>query len=366
MNRTPPSTRGFTLIELLVAFAVFAVLIVAVLQLLDSSTRISKTESNLADVQENVRFTTYHLLRLGRMAGIASGTDDPTSTTGGQSMPSYLDNSGTLVPLAAHVLNNVSSFTDPLGVSHTTKANQDVLLLRGYFENDPYFVDLPGGTISSSVDVQGVTGPSHTGLVQALQVPAANQGLLLIGQGRYAVANVTSASIAAGSPDVLTVNFDSSGGGGAGSVWLSTNPSGSFNLPTHVYRVAFLETYMFFVAADDVLYRWRMSSGSVEPVATGIGGLQVALGLDTDRDGGLDQWIFDTAGESLPSNATLAASFVVALRMTVFGRTTDQLVGWNEPAATFNVEDMVAPTGGALHAKWRVMQVVATLRNYAL
>ena len=48
------------------------------------------------------------------------------------------------------------------------------------------------------------------------------------------------------------------------------------------------------------------------------------------------------------------------------GRNHDEIVGWTEPAATFNVEDMVAPTGAAAHAKWRVMQVVATLRNYAL
>jgi len=364
MKRSHTGVRGFTLIELLIAFAVFAVLMIAVLQLLDSSTRISKTESNLSDIQESVRFTSYHLLRLGRMAGVASGTDDPTSTTD-QSLPSYLDNGGALVPLAAHVLNNVSSFTDLLGTSRTTLPNQDVLLLRGYFENGPYFVDEVGSTVTSNshVEIQAVTGG---GLPQALRLPSADQGLLLVGQGRYAIANITSASIAAGSPDVLTVDFDSSGGAGAGAVWLSSNPSATFTVPTHVYRVAFLETYMFFVDPNNVLQRWRMSSNSLEPVSTDIGGLQVALGLDQDRDGALDQWIFDTPGETLPSNATLAASLVVALRMTVFGRTRAEVVGWTEPAATFNLEDMVAPTGAAAHAKWRVMQVVANLRNYSL
>jgi len=362
MKRSHAGVRGFTLIELLIAFAVFAVLMIAVLQLLDSSTRISKTESNLSDIQESVRFTTYHLLRLGRMAGVASGTDDLASTTD-QSLPSYLDNGGVLVPLAAHVLNNVSSFTDLLGTSHATLPNQDVLLLRGYFENGPYFIDRAGASLVSPVLVSGVTGG---GLSQALRLPSANQGLLLMGQGRYAVANITSASIAAGSPDVLTVNFDDSGGAGAGAVWLSVNQNATYNVPAHVYRVAFLETYMFFVDPNNVLQRWRMSSNSVEPVSTDIGGLQVALGLDQDRDGALDQWIFDTPGETLPSNATLAASLVVALRMTVFGRTHAEVVGWTEPTATFNLEDMVAPTGAAAHAKWRVMQVVATLRNYSL
>ena len=189
-----------------------------------------------------------------------------------------------------------------------------------------------------------------------------------MGQGRYAVATVTSGSIIAAGE--MTVVLDTTAGGSIAGVWLEPNPSATFVLPPHVYRVAFLETYMYFVGTDNILYRWRMSSSgdtAGEPVATDIGGFQVALGLDTDRDGGLDQWIFDNSGVPLPSNADLARSCVVALRMTVFGRTHDEVRGWTEPDATFSIEDMVTPTDASARArKWRVMQVVATLRNYSL
>ena len=65
-------------------------------------------------------------------------------------MPSYLNNGTSVVrPAAAHVLNNTTNFTDPLGNTHNTLADQDVLLLRGYFENDPYFADVAGSSLLS-------------------------------------------------------------------------------------------------------------------------------------------------------------------------------------------------------------------------
>jgi prepilin-type N-terminal cleavage/methylation domain-containing protein len=357
--------KGFTLVELLVAMAVFAVLIIATLQLFDSSSRISRVQSELADVQENVRFAAYHVLRLARMAGIATAATEIGSNPP-RGLPSYVDQGGTLVPLAAHVLNNVSSFTDGLGTSRNTMAGQDVLLLRGHFEADPLFANLASGAVVGSFAVPATTA---TGLVQPLVVPAANQGVLFMGQDLYAVGTVTGA---ASDGTTLTVNFSNAAGGGASTAWFNCNPrdagAGSpvFNLPPRVSRVAFLETYMFFVTDDNVLRRWRMSSNSVEPVAVGVAGLQVALGLDTDLDGAIDNWLFDTAGETVPGNDVLAASRILGLRVTVLGRTDAEIPEWNEPAGTFTVEDMTAPTGAERSAKWRALQVVATLRNYAI
>ena len=48
-RRSPSS--GFTLIEMLVAVAVFTILMIGLLNLLDNSSRISKIESALADTQ---------------------------------------------------------------------------------------------------------------------------------------------------------------------------------------------------------------------------------------------------------------------------------------------------------------------------
>jgi prepilin-type N-terminal cleavage/methylation domain-containing protein len=348
--------RGFTLIELLIAALLFAVVMIGLLQLFDSSSKISKIESNLADAQESVRYTAYHLMRLARMAG-------------GTTMPCYRSNSGTALPLVAAVENNVSSWLDPFGVTRPTLPGSDVLWLRGFFDQPMYFVsavpnDLSGGT----VDILATTA---TGMNQALRVPSDNQGVVFMGRDQYAVATVDidNTSIA-GDGTSMTVGFTSGNGNNWETAWNLVNLNGTFTLPPRIARVGFFEVYAFYVDPGNTLRRWRLSSNTVDPVAVSIGGLQVALGLDTNADGALDNWVFDTAGDAMPADNVLIgppATRVAALRITVLGRTPFELPDWSEPATTFTVaEDMVVPTDGSRAAKWRTMQVVATLRNYIL
>ncbi len=63
------NNRGFTLLEVLVTTAIFATIMIGILNLLDTSAKVSKLETALADTQENVRFAAYHIMRTTRMMG---------------------------------------------------------------------------------------------------------------------------------------------------------------------------------------------------------------------------------------------------------------------------------------------------------
>ncbi|MCJ7754153.1 MAG: prepilin-type N-terminal cleavage/methylation domain-containing protein, partial [Thermoanaerobaculales bacterium] len=122
--------RGFTLIEVVVAMAVFAIFMIGILNLLDTSTNISEIEKALSDTQENVRFAAYHLMRTTRM-------------TGGAGMPFAGDGGGTGSWIAGELLSNQSgSLATPYPFGNIDVLDgTDVLTVRGFFEVPPFFVE---------------------------------------------------------------------------------------------------------------------------------------------------------------------------------------------------------------------------------
>jgi hypothetical protein len=86
-------------------------------------------------------------------------------------------------------------------------------------------------------------------------------------------------------------------------------------------------------------------------------------------DANNDNQVDDTEWLSAPSVTQVAAGQVIAMRITVFGRTDREVPDWIEPMRTFqtaagttiadiNVNDLNR------FAKWRRIEVVAALRNY--
>jgi hypothetical protein len=152
---------------------------------------------------------------------------------------------------------------------------------------------------------------------------------------------------------------------GAGSApWPALNDDGSAlssgEPAFDVYRVGILDSYSYFVDEDFVLRRVGANTGLAgEPVAVNIGSLQVDMGLDNDGDGDVDLW------SPTITAAQVAAANLVAMQIGVFGRTPFNVPNWNEPAATFAGFDLpIAQVNRA--AKWRRMQVSASLRNFIL
>jgi prepilin-type N-terminal cleavage/methylation domain-containing protein len=358
--RPTPRATGFTLIELLVAIAVLAILIVAILGLLDSSQRVAKTESALADTQENVRYAAYHLLRTARMVGAAN-------------MPFAQTVGGNPYWLAARMWTDPGSFTDDFGTGHTCAPGSDVLVLRGFFEQRPYFVRPTDVSLTTSPATVTVREDAGAGL-QDMDV-VANQltglGLVLMGRGQYAVAQIAGNTAPTASNRFFTVDFDT-----PGAPWDDLNPNATYpfggagtGTPFDVYRVGILDSYAYYVSPDFRLMRVR-AGNPPEPVAINIGSLQVAFGVDSNEDGAIDVWYGDVDHPADPTVDEVDAKGPpahrpIAIRITVLGRTADPVPGWTEPPGTFAVEDLSAGQVD-LHAKWRLMRVTATLRDYTL
>ena len=94
-----------------------------------------------------------------------------------------------------------------------------------------------------------------------------------------------------------------------------------------------------------------------------IGSLQVELCVDVDGDNECDSWL------SAPTATQAAAGQVIGMRITVFGRTDREVLGWVEPMSTFQTATGATIADidvGALNrfAKWRRIEVSAALRNY--
>jgi hypothetical protein len=173
---------------------------------------------------------------------------------------------------------------------------------------------------------------------------------------------VTAATITGtGAAKVLTLTSDESA-----TVWNDLNLTALTYPPQfQVSRVGVMDMYTYYVRDDFTLVRRRAGPGaaSAEPVAVNIGGLEIALGMDSaaDTDNLVDAWL------NAPANAAAvaAAGTPLAMRITVLGRTPFGVPEWLEPVATFQVED-ADPTDFDRTAKWRRMQVSATLRNFIL
>jgi hypothetical protein len=339
---------------MLVVIALLAIIMIGLLNLLDTSSKISVTEMSLADTQENVRFSAYHIMRTARMMGSSA-------------MPYAANIGGSDRWMAGELLSDQDdTAATPFGAVDIAKGS-DVLTLRGFFAVAPFFTDrtdLGASTITIRESDAGEVINDNLNLVDVNGLEG--RGLFFMGrmdQGEYAVGQITGTSAITGTaPDrTLTISF------GTGSAqWSLLNPAGVSPPPVFdVYRVGVMESYTYYVDPDFTLQRMRADAStggstpgaSSEPVAVNIGSLQVALGVDSNADNQVDAWM------AAPTAAQIAGNRVIGMRITVLGRTSREVPDWTEPAATFAVEDMDINDVNRF-AKWRSIEVAAALRNY--
>jgi len=350
------NSKGFTLIEMLVVIALLAIIMIGLLNLLDTSTKISVVETELADTQENVRFAAYHVMRTARMMGSAV-------------IPFAANSGGSDSWFAGELVSNaVGTATTPFGSVDVARGS-DVLTLRGFFEVAPFFVDRSAlGTGVITIDESSGGAVINTNFNNVDHTTIAGRGIFFMGrmdQNEYAVGQIVAGSTKSPDADApdrqLAINF------AAGSIqWSGLNPAGATIPPAFdVYRVGIMESYTYYVAPDFTLQRMRAdaSGATSEPVAVNIGSLQVELCVDANGDNQCDSWL------SAPTATQAAAGQVIAMRITVFGRTGREVPDWVEPLTTFqtaagttiadiNVNDLNR------FAKWRRIEVAAALRNY--
>ncbi len=125
--------RGLTLVEALVALFVGTVALLGLYQLVDASNRITKQQTEVADVQQSARIGIAELSRIIRQSRIGG------LYYGNAVLP--IANNGALIPNADSVSYSGLTMTDLQGKNHTIRAGTDVIEARGVIFGDKYILN---------------------------------------------------------------------------------------------------------------------------------------------------------------------------------------------------------------------------------
>jgi type II secretory pathway pseudopilin PulG len=310
-RRSRNRQAGFTLIELSISLVVIIEVLLAVLLLFDFSNKVSRVQSNVADLQQSLRTSQSDMDVLVRMAGrgglpfIASGA-----------------NGGGALAVRKVVSNEkIGDATSPDVVDGT-----DVLTVRGVFSTPIYQVNAKDTTTFVMRDLSGnvtttpaaalsgtliISSTSPTSIPQDLQplidavTAKVHEALLLVSArnpGVYAVVELNDTSTVTAT--TATLNFIVRGGSGPASSYATLYPGATF--PTGMTSVGFagiVEEHRFYVRKSATTSP-RLSRARFMPntnvaygplndptnanaanlsidVADGVLDLQVALGIDT-------------------------------------------------------------------------------------
>lgn len=325
-------TAGFTLVELLVYIALLGIIFTMFFAVFDVPMKSARIQTQIADMQANLRVARHDISRFARMAG-----------RGGLPITSV---PGSLLPngLAIAVDNNVADPTTVAGVP--VVPGTDILTVRGVLFNSVYQVkadpvDFAAGVLRvdflHSFAVQQDLGPLSEA-VQRIIDGGEKEAMIAVsplGSRLYSPFEISSGA---------TVTTAHDGESYASGVDLNFNWNNKYSglisggvQPAAMKSVAFigiLEEYRYFVraaravAGDNTsaliprLTRIRFDPGTDTPhpsyvdgggnvlpedIADYIMDLQIALGVDSNNDGdltegpnrALDEWLFNDPDDVL-------------------------------------------------------------------
>jgi hypothetical protein len=303
--------EGFTVAELAVSLLVTIVLILGVLALFDFSSRLSRVQTNVADMQQSLRVSLQDTVRMVRMAG-RGGLPLGAVPTG----------------IAMTVRDNVPANTRIAGGSTPLVAEgTDVITVRGVFRNPIWQVNSANPASFSLTTVAGapvrgtvqVATATPTGIPQDLSalrnavLSNAPEALVLVSPRDatiYAVVEINAATSDVNtSPNLYTIGFTITGGRNTAQYLALSNGGGWPIALTNAAFVGLLEEFRYYVRDDPAGPRlaraqafpgtqlpWRIDNDPAVPndahpswsqdIADNIIDLQVALGFDTPQGGG--------------------------------------------------------------------------------
>jgi type II secretory pathway pseudopilin PulG len=398
--------RGFTLVEMSVSLFVTVTVLLGVLALFDFSNKLSRVQTNVADMQQSLRVAQADVMRFIRMAG-----------RGG--LPLGYSALGVWTGWAVDVSNNVPDDTH-IGVDVSTPEvlpGSDVLTVRGIFTSplyqanpaDPASFTLTPGADGGKIKIASTT---PTGIPQDLAPlreairSDRHEALLLVspkGDDVWAVVELSRADSNITDADQLTVGFKIKGGTYTDFYsQFSTKGPGVFN--TDVTTVAFvgiLEEYRFYarrefsIPNDETsdltpkLARARVYPGTQVPwgvdaanwrldIADNIFDLQVALAYNTSlkadevngvlketADGEGDDWLYN--GEATPKPNDYAAASLTYIRLSSLARTDRRDKNYEAPELV-RTEDHVYGTSSFNSTnermyRRRILRTMIDMRN---
>ncbi len=152
MRHRTARERGFTLIEVIVTTVVLTVVMLGLYVLLDSSNKLAKQETNVAEAQQSVRIGVYELsrvIRQGRVGGL------------------FVANA--ILPVGNNVTGG-TSLRDLSGINHFIRGGTDVIGVRGILSGDKYAlttgdVTCAGSCATTTVMTVTIRATSTNGVV---------------------------------------------------------------------------------------------------------------------------------------------------------------------------------------------------------
>src|SRR5687768_9384415 len=112
--------RGYTLIEVMLTIVVLGVIMLGLYTLLDSSNKLAKQETNVAEAQQSARIGIYEVSRIIRQARVGG-----------------LFVANAVLPVSNNIAGG-TSMTDLAGNDHYVRAGTDVIAVRGILSGDKY------------------------------------------------------------------------------------------------------------------------------------------------------------------------------------------------------------------------------------
>ena len=385
---------GMTLIEVLVAMAVLLSVSLGLYALLDSSNRLAKQESNVAEAQQSVRVGIFEVSRVIREARVGQ---------------LYYGNA--ILPTANNSPGGVS-LTDLAGGAHFIRKGTDVIGVRGILLADRYAmtsgdVTCSGSCGASSLMSVTIRATAHNGVVNYASGAAPS----LAARTRpfyFVVADGSTQSVtAAGKPYLVPLYYvglvDTNGAWytqTADTFTFTMNPQDAgakkFNAPTggapaleQPYAGGMVDEILFFVdegpndasasTADthptlaEAVYDPSSGNYDIQPLVDEVEDFQVAYGVDgingTTPDRGIspaavdtsaanrDEWVgnvatevatylpisstdpkrvdafLDTSIASGPPNPALATPALRAVWLSLVVKSSDPDIRYNGPGA---------------------------------
>lgn len=333
--RRRSQASGFSLLEVVVSLGVMSIVLIAALRLIDSGSELTRSQGDVADLQNHQRVAQQEMIRMLGMAGLGGLPEGVDPALAGNSSNSGVFPDGLAVAVANNAPANarLAGLTTPLLVE-----GSDVLTVRGVFTTPVYFIEpqqaltLDGnGRVSMVIETAPDVGvrqdlePLRRELTEAINATPPRPEAVIVrdrfNPGAFAVLELdptTTALGAAGSSsltiglilssvDTLQTYADEYGRmilgttllQGSGGSMVPLPQGGTVQLPSSIGSIGLLEEYRFYVRqewdvagdptsrAEPVLSRARFypGTGALHPdgsidVAAGVLDLQIALGVD--------------------------------------------------------------------------------------
>ncbi len=356
---------GFTLIEVLVALVLSILLLIVVYNLFEVNARISRVQTDVAEMQQGQRIAQHDVARIMQMAG-----------RGGVPLGTVPEGMALAVLDAADADAHINPDDD---ATPAVLEGTDVLVVRGVFGAPIYqspietgeAITFDGATPSASTTGElTLTTPTRSGIPQDLSaiVEAVEEGrpealmiVSTISDQLYAVVELDPDGSDITNPENPVIAFNITGGTHTDE-YMALTPGGAFPDTLLSYgHIGLLEEYRYYVrevvAGDElrpVLSRARVYPGTQEPwnddatswavdMVDNVIDLQLAIGVDGDGDGAVtdgsldeggdlvaDEWLYNTAGDD-DSEARWSAGTLMYLRATSLIRSERRDRGYLAP-----------------------------------